>query len=139
LLITELAMSGNDSTVAVMSRSAYSLASAGATWPAAKIAAPTSRTCPRTRLPVRSAVKPAIDSSLSNVPPVWPSPRPEACGTAAPHAATTATSGSVILSPTPPVECLSTVGNALPPRRRPVKSIGSPEATIADVHRAVSW
>jgi hypothetical protein len=31
---------------------------------------------------------------LSSVPPVWPSPRPESCGTAAPHAATSGTSTS---------------------------------------------
>ena len=57
-----------------------------------------------------AARQPGIDSSLSRVPPVCPSPRPDSCGTAAPHAATSGVSGSVILSPTPPVECLSTVG-----------------------------
>ncbi len=106
LLITELAISGSDSTVAVMSR---------------------------TRRLDSAAVNPAMDSSLSSVPPVWPSPRPDACGTAAPHAATTGTRGRVILSPTPPVECLSTVGTP-----RSLKSSRSPEASIADVHRAVS-
>ena len=39
-----------------------------------------------------------------------PSPRPLSWGTATPHAATSGASGSVILSPTPPVECLSAVG-----------------------------
>ena len=34
------------------------------------------------------ARQPGIDSSLSSVPPVCPSPRPDSCGTAAPHAAT---------------------------------------------------
>ena len=53
---------------------------------------------------------PGIDSILSSVPPVWPSPRPESWGTAAPQAATSGHSGRLILSPTPPVECLSTVG-----------------------------
>ena len=48
-----------------------------------------------------------MDSSLSSVPPVWPRPRPDSCGTATPQAATSGASGSVILSPTPPVECLS--------------------------------
>ena len=79
-----------------------------------------------------------MDSSLSSVPPVWPSPRPAACGTAPPHAITTGTSGMVILSPTPPVECLSTRASGLPSRRRSVKSIRSPEATIAAVQRAIS-
>ena len=57
-----------------------------------------------------SARQPGIDSSLSSVPPVWPRPRPDSCGTATPHAATSGASGRVILSPTPPVECLSAVG-----------------------------
>jgi hypothetical protein len=67
------------------------------------------------------------------VPPVWPSPRPESCGTATPHAATSGASGSVILSPTPPVECLSAVG-----RDSPEKSIRSPLAIMASVQRAIS-
>ena len=37
-------------------------------------------------------------------------PAADSCGTAAPQAATSGASGSVILSPTPPVECLSAVG-----------------------------
>ncbi|VBA36193.1 hypothetical protein LAUMK13_01020 [Mycobacterium innocens] len=78
-------------------------------------------------------MNPEIDSSLSRVPPVWPSPRPAACGTAAPQATTTGTNGRVILSPTPPVECLSTVGS-----RRSAKSIRAPDTSIADVHLAVS-
>ena len=67
-----------------------------------------------------------------------PRPRPAACGTAPPHAITTGTSGMVILSPTPPVECLSTNASGLPSRRRSVKSIRSPESTIAAVQRAIS-
>ena len=58
------------------------------------------------------ARQPGIDSSLSSVPPVCPSPRPDSCGTATPQAATSGASGRVILSPTPPVECLSAVGAA---------------------------
>ena len=57
-----------------------------------------------------AARQPGIDSSLSSVPPVWPRPRPVSCGTATPQAATSGASGRVILSPTPPVECLSAVG-----------------------------
>jgi hypothetical protein len=41
---------------------------------------------------------------------VWPRPRPDTIGTATPHAATAGASGIEILSPTPPVECLSTLG-----------------------------
>ena len=74
-----------------------------------------------------------MDSSLSSVPPVCPSPRPDSCGTAAPHAATSGASGSVILSPTPPVECLSTVGRGTDDR-----SSRSPDAIIAAVQRAIS-
>ena len=64
---------------------------------------------------------------------MWPSPRPDSCGTATPQAATSGASGSVILSPTPPVECLSAVG-----RDSEEKSIRSPDAIIAAVHRAIS-
>ncbi len=63
---------------------------------------------------------------------MWPSPRPDSCGTAAPHAATSGASGSVILSPTPPVECLSTVGRETESDNR------SPDAIIAPVHREIS-
>src|SRR5687767_10789735 len=49
-------------------------------------------------------------SSLSSVPPVWPRPRPEIIGTAAPQAASTGARMSDTLSPTPPVECLSSTG-----------------------------
>ncbi len=67
------------------------------------------------------------------MPPVCPSPRPDSCGTATPNDATSGASGSVILSPTPPVECLSAVG-----RDRLEKSMRSPEAIIAPVQRATS-
>ena len=62
----------------------------------------------------RSTRNPGIDSSLSSVPPVWPSPRPDTIGTATPHAATAGASGIEILSPTPPVECLSILARAMP-------------------------
>src|SRR5213596_2506569 len=64
-------------------------------------------------------------SSLSRVPPVWPSPRPEIIGTAPPQAATIGASSSETLSPTPPVECLSSTG-----RSRSQRST-SPERVIA--------
>src|SRR3989449_6079107 len=61
-------------------------------------------------------------SSLSRVPPVWPSPRPDIIGTATPHAATSGASTSDTLSPTPPVECLSTRGVAHESNARDRKS-----------------
>jgi hypothetical protein len=79
------------------------------------------------------ACQPGIDSSLSSVPPVCPRPRPESCGTATPKEATKGARGRVILSPTPPVECLSTV--VLP---RPVKSMVSPLRIIASVMSRIS-
>ncbi len=79
------------------------------------------------------ACQPGMASSLSSVPPVWPSPRPESWGTAAPHAATSGASGSDTLSPTPPVECLSTVGRPTPDRSR-----RSPLSIIAWVQVASS-
>ena len=76
---------------------------------------------------------PGIASSLSRVPPVCPRPRPDSCGTATPKHATSGARGSVILSPTPPVECLSAV--SLP---MPEKSMRAPERIIASVQRAIS-
>ena len=67
------------------------------------------------------------------MPPVMPRPRPEIMGTAAPQAATSGASGSDILSPMPPVECLSTVG-----RPRSEKSSTSPERIMASVMAASS-
>ncbi len=49
-----------------------------------------------------------MDSSLSIVPPVVPRPRPESLATGAPQAATMGSEVRLTLSPTPPVECLST-------------------------------
>ncbi len=75
-------MSGMLSTVPVTSRSAYSFLSAGAI----------SEVCPIIAQPVvfnarfissrdRPTRNPGIASSLSSVPPVWPSPRPLIMGT----------------------------------------------------------
>ena len=74
----EDAISGIASTVAVTSRKAYNFLSAGASpAPAAQITAPVS--CKTFNISVfeSEARQPGIDSSLSRVPPVWPSPRPE--------------------------------------------------------------
>ena len=46
------------------------------------------------------------------MPPVWPRPRPEIIGTQTPQAATSGAIISDVLSPTPPVECLSAFGLA---------------------------
>ena len=80
-----------------------------------------------------------MDSSLSSVPPVCPSPRPESCGTAAPHAATSGVSGSVILSPTPPVECLSDGRSVHSGQIEPLTRAdhrGGPPGDLAIVHAA---
>ena len=69
-----------------------------------------------------------MDSSLSSVPPVWPSPRPDIMGTATPQQATMGASRSEVLSPTPPVECLSTRGTFQPSNRR-----RSPDSSMAAV------
>ena len=134
LLIIDDAINGIASTVAVTSRRAYNFLSAGASpAPAAQITAPQSCKTFNISALLKEAFQPFMDSILSNVPPVWPSPRPDNCGTAAPHAATNGASGKVILSPTPPVECLSTVG-----RSNIDQFIFSPLAIIASVQREIS-
>ena len=74
-----------------------------------------------------------IDSNLSSVPPVWPKPRPDIIGTATPPQATSGANAIEIPSPTPPVECLSTLGSLVEE-----KSSRPPEWAIALVKRAVS-
>ena len=80
-----------------------------------------------------STRKPGIDSSLSSVPPVWPSPRPLILANGTPHAATIGPITIDALSPTPPVECLSTTF-----RPSADRSITSPLRTIASVSAWVS-
>ena len=77
--------------------------------------------------------RPGIDSSLSIVPPVWPRPRPLILATAAPQAETSGASTSVVLSPTPPLECLS---QAMPSML--LRSIVSPLRIIASHKDKVS-
>ncbi len=130
----ELPIRGIDSTVPVTSRRAYILRSAGARpGPAAQITAPTSRSTEIISSGASAARQPGIDSILSSVPPVWPRPRPESWGMAAPQAAISGDKTSETLSPTPPVECLSTVG-----RPTAERSSRSPEAIMAAVQRASS-
>ena len=76
---------------------------------------------------------PGMLSILSTVPPVCPSPRPLIFATFTPHDAAIGTITRLVLSPTPPVECLSTVTPSTPER-----STVSPECAIARVSRAVS-
>ncbi len=71
-------------------------------------------------------------SILSTVPPVCPSPRPLIFSTLPPQAATSGAKTSVVVSPTPPVECLST---GMPPTSG---SSISPEQAIAIVKSVVS-
>ena len=77
--------------------------------------------------------KPGIASSLSIVPPVKPKPLPLIFATVQPAAAAIGATTRVVLSPTPPEECLSTVEflNSL-------KSSISPLFAIASVSAAVS-
>ena len=130
----EAAMRGIDSTVAVRSRSAYSLRSAGAMRSVCPTRqAPTEDTSSRNLSTGRWMRKPGIDSSLSRVPPVWPSPRPLTMGTLTPQAATSGASASEVLSPTPPVECLSIFGPGMSER-----SSTSPEWSMAPVRACSS-
>ena len=70
---------------------------------------------------------------MSRVPPVWPSPRPEIIGTYTPQAAARGARTSDVLSPTPPVECLSTLGpgSSLRSSTSPVRIIDSVSATVS--------
>src|SRR5690606_20068863 len=86
--------------------------------------------CARYSSSPSSMRKPGIVSSLSTVPPVCPRPRPLIIGTGTPSAATSGASTSETLSPTPPVECLSTFtpGTAERSTTTPERSITSTSA-----------
>ena len=64
---------------------------------------------------------------------MWPRALPDIIGTFTPQAATIGASTRETLSPTPPVECLSTKGPAMPER-----SMTFPERSITSVRSAVS-
>ena len=64
---------------------------------------------------------------------MWPRARPDIIGTLTPQAATIGARMSETLSPTPPVECLSTKGPAIPDR-----SMTEPERSMTSVRSAVS-
>ena len=74
-----------------------------------------------------------MDSNLSRVPPVCPRPRPLIMGTTSPPAAASGANTSEVLSPTPPVECLSTFLPGISER-----SNISPECNIEFVRAVVS-
>src|SRR5581483_1980406 len=91
------------------------------------IATPTVRTCSTNRASGSSTRNPGTDSSLSRVPPVCPRPRPLIFPNGTPQAATIGPTASDVLSPTPPVECLSTTRRP----SAPLRSIVSPRETHA--------
>ncbi len=99
------------STVDVTSRTAYKRLSAGAIDALAPtMAQPALLTTSRNLRSLSCVLTPGMDSNLSNVPPVWPKPRPEIIGTNAPQAAKAGANNRLTQSPTPPVECLSKIG-----------------------------
>ena len=134
LLIIEDAISDILSTVAVTSRSAYSFLSAGASsFVCPMIAIPISFTFFSNSCTVISVEKPGKLSSLSMVPPVCPSPLPLIFAIFTPQAETMGVSAREVLSPTPPVLCLSTFTPEIPER-----SSISPLFAIAMVRKSVS-
>jgi len=108
--------------------------SAGAIWAVCPIIdTPTFRMVSTNCAVVKSTRNPGIASSLSSVPPVCPSPRPDTIGTGTPQAATIGARQIDTLSPTPPVECLSTLIPGTDDR-----SSTSPLRSIASVNSLVS-
>ena len=131
------AISGKLGTVPVTSRNAYSSRSAGASVAVcAATTRPTSLNWLRKRAMLSSALHPGMPSSLSIVPPEKLSPRPLIFPTGNPHAAAIGPTVKVVLSPTPPLECLSTTN--LPLGARPCRSSVSPLAAIASVNAVAS-
>ena len=134
LLIMLPAINEMLSTVAVTSLRAYSFLSAGARLPVCDaIAILISLTFFINVSSSIAVVKPSNDSNLSIVPPVCPRPLPDILATGTPSAATIGASTNVVLSPTPPVLCLSTLIPLIAD-----KSSISPECAIAIVRLSVS-
>ena len=134
LLIILDTISGMQPTVAVTSRRAYSFLSAGSRLLSAPITqTPCSFAMRINSLCSREVLYPGIVSSLSMVPPVCPRPLPLIIASVAPRDAAMGATASVVLSPTPPVLCLST--DDVPNCER---SSISPEAAIARVSATVS-
>ena len=101
------------------------------------MASPTSRTCSTNSSFESSTRKPGIDSSLSSVPPVWPRPRPLIFPNGTPHAATSGPTTIDVLSPTPPVECLSTTERPSSDLRSSVEPLRTKASVSASVSSAV--
>jgi len=134
LLIILEAISPSTSTVPVTSLSAYNILSAGVICAVCPITAmPTSLTCFRKASGSKVVLNPGIDSSLSTVPPVNPRPRPLILAMGTMQAAAIGATISVVLSPTPPVECLSTLMPLMEER-----STVSPEYRMALVSSNIS-
>ena len=131
----EDAINGIILTVEVTSRSAYIFPSAGASVFVCEAKARfISLTCDKNLSSDKLTSKFGIASNLSMVPPVCPSPLPESFATLkSPNEATSGINIIVILSPTPPLECLSITNSP-----RQLKSRTSPESTIAFVRYVVS-
>ena len=70
---------------------------------------------------------------MSTVPPVWPRPRPDILATGTPALATKGARTKVVVSATPPVECLSTFTPRIPLRSRV-----SPEPAMIRVRSVIS-
>ena len=120
--------------MAVTSLSAYIFLSAGVKFPDCPITAtPMDFTCSINSAGLRVVLKPGMASNLSIVPPVNPSPLPLIFATGTPNAAAIGATINVVLSPTPPVECLSTFIPEISD-----KSTVSPEYLIRPVSSAVS-
>ena len=104
------AISGIDSVVPVTSLKAYIFLSAGTKLPDCDTSdIPISFTWLINLSSLIFVLNPFIDSNLSIVPPVKPSPFPLILAIGTPHAAASGPTTNVVLSPTPPVECLSTL------------------------------
>ena len=128
------AIRGKESTVPVTSLNAYNFLSAiliFSDWPIIEI--PILLTCLIKASLDKLIENPGIDSSLSRVPPVKPSPLPDILATFSPKAATIGHKAREVLSPTPPVECLSAVIPLIL-----LRLIISPECIIASVKLNVS-
>jgi hypothetical protein len=124
---------GRLDTVAVTSLNAYSFLSAGAISDVyAAITRPMLSVIFYTSSRDNPTLNPLIASSLSRVPPVGPSPRPDIIGILTPWQASSGARISDVLSPYPPVECLST---RYPPF---FHFITLPDSTMAFVKNMVS-
>ena len=134
LLIILDAINGILSTQEILSLNAYNFLSAGAKFNVCEIILiPMFSTFFIKLLISIFVLYPGIDSSLSTVPPVNPRPLPDIFATGTPRDATNGNKHIDTLSPTPPVECLSTIILF-----KLFKSNISPECAIANVKSVIS-